>query len=199
MTMKTSRKTMATMFAAAGLALVTSVAYAFPPGAGPCGAAGSPGYGRGAGPGMHGGGPGMRGGQRPGPAAGAVDPAAQVDARLNMLRGELKISDSQQAAWDAFANAAKARAGAMVAMRTQMQSAPAQSGHEHFAQRADFAKQRAAAMESMSTAVKDLYAALTPEQKAIADQRFGARGGPAGRGMGRGYGPGAGHGYGPRW
>jgi hypothetical protein len=46
-------------------------------------------------------------------------------------------------------------------------------------------KQRASDMESTSTALKDLYAVLTPEQKTIADSSMGPRFGP---GAGRGYG-----------
>ena len=67
-------------------------------------------------------------------------------------------------------------------------------------QRAELMKQRTASMEAMGTALKDLYAVLTPEQKAVADQHFGgwrvAQAGPRG-----GYGPGGGgmRGYGPRW
>ena len=50
-------------------------------------------------------------------------------------------------------------------------------------------KQRQAEMAANAAVLKDLYAALTPEQKAIADQRFGGfgpgwkqghRGGPGG-------------------
>jgi Spy/CpxP family protein refolding chaperone len=37
-------------------------------------------------------------------------------------------------------------------------------------------QQRGAAMATMSNAFNTLYAALTPEQKAIADQSFGKRG-----------------------
>jgi Spy/CpxP family protein refolding chaperone len=62
-----------------------------------------------------------------------------------------------------------------------------QTAPERLAQRAAFAKQRATNLDTMSAAVKDLYETLTPEQKAIADQRlaFGGMGGPGRRG-GRG-------------
>lgn len=56
---------------------------------------------------------------------------------------------------------------------TQAHSTGAQSTPERLSQRAEFAKQRAASMEAMTAALKDLYAALTPEQKTIADQYFG--------------------------
>ncbi len=204
--MKAARKSIVTMLAAAGFVALSTAAYAFPPGAGPCGYGGGPGMGRwggGPGPMMGGGGPGFRGGPGAGPRAGygpgpGAGPAVNAQARLDYLKGELKITDSQQAAWDAFATKTKEQTGAMLAMRTQMASTAAQTGPERLAQRAEFAKQRAAAMESRSTALKDLYAALTPEQKTVADQHFGgwqvAQGGPRG-----GYGPGMMRGYGPRW
>ena len=45
----------------------------------------------------------------------------------------------------------------------------------------------------VAVALKDLHATLTPEQKAIADQRFGGVGPQYGAGHGRGHraGPGA--------
>jgi hypothetical protein len=51
----------------------------------------------------------------------------------------------------------------------------------------EFAKQRAASMENMGNAFRDLYAALTPDQKATADLHMGGmRFGQAGpRGPGR--------------
>lgn len=211
--MKTARKTTITTLAAAGFALLAGAAYAFPPGAGPCGFGGGPGMGAwGGGPGhmMRGGGPGYRGGYGPGPGAGfqpGAGPAANAEARLNFLKEQLKITDGQQAAWDAYAAKAKERAGTMVAMRAQMASTAAQSAPDRIAQRTELMKQRTASMEAMGTAIKDLYEVLTPEQKAIADQQLGggwrvAQTGPrvSGPGQGpRGYGPGAGRGYGPRW
>jgi hypothetical protein len=46
--------------------------------------------------------------------------------------------------------------------------------------------QRLAGMQAVTTALSDLYAVLTPEQRTVADQSFGAVG-P--RGYGRGPGP----------
>lgn len=210
--MKTAHRTMITTLAAAGFALLAGAAYAFPPGAGPCGTGGGPGMGAwGGGPGAmaRGYGPGMRGGYGPGPRAGAgfqpgAGPAVNAEARLAFLKDQLKITAEQQAAWDAYAAKAKERAGTMVALRAQMvTAAQVQSGPDRAAQRAEVMKQRAASMETMSAALKDLYDVLTPEQKAIADQAVGggmryAQAGPRG-GFGPGNGPGGGRGYGPRW
>jgi Spy/CpxP family protein refolding chaperone len=206
--MKTSSKTIVTTLAAAGFALLAGAAYAFPPGGAPCNG-GGPGAMMGGG---WGGGPGamMRGGgYGPGPMArgygpGAgfepgADPAANADARLAFLKETLKITDSQKAAWDAYAAKAKEQAASMTTMRTQMAAGAQAAAPDRMIQRTELMKQRTASMEAMGTALKDLYAVLTPEQKAVADQQFGgwrvAQAGPRG-----GYGPGAGmRGYGPRW
>lgn len=122
--------------------------------------------------------------QQGGPGRGpGFSPAARVEGRLAMLKAELNITADQESAWQAFTNQAKAQAAAMQAQRaavTATQTAP-----ERLAQRATFAKQRAANIETMSGAVKTLYDALTPEQKAIADARMafgGGMGGPGGPG-----------------
>lgn len=153
------------------------------------------------------GGPGMMGpGQGPhhgamgyGPGAGRgpmghgmwSNPAAGVEGYLAALKVELKITPDQDNAWQAFTTKAKQQAESMIARREQMfakVSATNQSAPERLAQRAEFAKQGAASMETMAAAVKDLYATLTPEQKTIADQHLarGPMGGFGGRGFGRG-------------
>ena len=62
------------------------------------------------------------------------------------------------------------------------------SAPELLAQQTEHMKQRQAEMAANAAALKDLYATLTPEQKVVADQRFG------------GFGPGwnQGHRDGPR-
>jgi len=58
------------------------------------------------------------------------------------------------------------------------------------AQQTEFMKQRQAEMATNAAALKDLYATLSPEQKAIADQRLGGYGpgwAQGSRGGQRGY------------
>ena len=62
-------------------------------------------------------------------------------------------------------------------MRDKMREA-AGPAPDQLAQHTEFMKQRIGTMDAMSAALKDLYAVLTPEQKAKADQRFGHIGGP---------------------
>ena len=126
-------------------------------------------------------GPGMGMGYGHGPMGG-VDPAAMADARLSDLKAQLKIDAAQESVWQAFATQAKAQAASMQAMRAQMQQDTG-TAPERMAQRATAMQQRAAGMATMTNAFGALYAVLTPEQKAIADQNFGMMGH---RGMGFG-------------
>ena len=129
----------------------------------------------------HGFGPGMGMGPGHGPMAG-VDPAAMADSHLSDLKAQLKINTSQEAAWQAFATQAKTQAASMQAMRAQMQQ-DSGTAPERMAQRTTAMQQRAAGMATMTTAFSALYAVLTPEQKAIADQNVGMM---SHRGMGFG-------------
>lgn len=192
--MKNTRTLLVGMLAAAGIAGAAAIAFAEPPGGfGP----GMMGYGaRGGGhmgPGMmgyggpQGHGPGMMGGWGPGggfgPGAGS-GPVAHQEARLAFLKSELKITADQEPAWEAYTKQAKARAETMESFRTQP-PAIAQSTPERLEQRAEFAKQHAQQLTAASAALKDLYAVLTPEQKAIADRYLGGMH-VAQRGYGRG-------------
>ena len=164
--MKKIHTAVAGLFAATALA-VAAVSYAQPAG----------GMGPGFGPGM-----GMGMGHGHGPMGGG-DPAAMVDTHLASLKTLLKINTSQEPAWQAFVTAAKAQAAGMQALHAQMQAGTATTAPERMAQHAAAMQQRSAGMATMSTAFSTLYAALTPEQKAIADQHAGQM---AQRGMGRG-------------
>lgn len=138
----------------------------------------NPGMGSGMGQGMNMGmGHGMAGAMMTG-----ADGAAMAATRLADLKTELKITPTQEAAWLTFENQAKQQAAAMQAMRSQMQAQ--MQNQQPGAASTDFAAQRNAMMAlrdanqaAHSAALKDLYAVLTPEQKAIADQRLNAMGG----------------------
>ena len=173
---------------ALSFALASTVVNAHPFGNGP-------GWGMGNGPG-HGMGQmgGMMGGMGYGPMGRGMgpqaygDPSAMVEGRLASLKSELKISTGQEAAWQTYAGKAKQQAEAMQAWRTTMQGSTQASAPERLALRTEVMKKRQEQMEGMTSALKDLYAALTPEQKTIADQRMGGFGPMAGRGFGGGPG-----------
>ena len=179
-------------------------------------------FGYGMGPGMMGGygpgygmGPGMMGGYGPrngmgwagghmggyGPGYGMGPQAmfnaysGNADEGLAALKSELGITAKQDSAWQAFADSAKQQNENGQAWFAKMHEArSAGSAPEALAQQTEFMKQRQAEMEANTAALKNLYATLTPEQKAIADQRFGGFGRGYSAGYGRGFrgGPGAG-------
>jgi Spy/CpxP family protein refolding chaperone len=171
-------------------AAVNAHPYGHDQGWGPGYGMGGPGMGYGPGAGM---GPG-RGGMGYGPGYGAGlrgygNPAAAAEARLAYLKSELKITSEQESAWKGFAENAKQQAEAMQALRTTMQGSTAATAPERMELRNQIMKKRQEQMEKSTAAFKDLYAALTPEQRTLADQRFGGgpgygpghRGGPGGR------------------
>lgn len=102
------------------------------------------------------------------------DPAAMIEGRLAYLKSALKITDKQEAAWQAYGAKAKQQGVAMQASRAALSAQNASgSAPERMTQRTAMMKQRIDNMETMNAALKDLYAVLTPEQKTIADQHFG--------------------------
>jgi Spy/CpxP family protein refolding chaperone len=181
--MKTSIKIVA-IAATALVAAGTTLAH-------PGGMGGGMGYGAGMGPGM-GMGMGYGMGYGMGPAAAqAGDPAAWASARLATLKAELKITPAQEQAWAAFETVTQQQMAAMQTLRSQMhsqmQAQPQGNPADFAALRESMFKQHQANFAAREAAWTNLYAVLTPEQKAIADQRP-HRGPGAGRGMGMGMG-----------
>ena len=132
------------------------------PGAGAVEGAGAGGCGMGRG--MHG---GMRGGMH-GPETPAV-----AAARLSDLKAELKITEAQEGAWQAFTAVAQQQVEQRQAMRAQMQAqmqdaTPADRAAHYEAMKTV----RDTHFAARSKALTDLYAVLTPEQKAVADQQL---------------------------
>jgi Spy/CpxP family protein refolding chaperone len=98
-----------------------------------------------------------------------------TDSRLGNLKAQLKITTAQETAWQAFTTAAKQQAIGMQSMHAQIQQGTG-TAPERMAERTAAMQQRAAGMAAMTNALTDLYAALTPEQRAIADQHFSMMG-----------------------
>ena len=108
------------------------------------------------------------------------NPAAAAEWRLSGLKSELKITSAQESAWKTFSDQAKQQAEAMQALMTSAQGSAQATAPERLELRNQVMKKRQEQMEKGTAAFKDLYAVLTPEQKALADQRMGMMGG---RGM----------------
>jgi hypothetical protein len=132
---------------------------------------------------------GMRAGMR-------MDPALRAERHLGFLKGQLKLTPEQEPLWQAFAEKAQAEAGkGFKAMRDQTADANL-TAPERMAKMQKLMQERVDAMAGMHDSFNRLYAALTPEQKKVADQHAaqmgpGAKGGMGGGRMGPGgYGPG---------
>jgi len=200
--MKRATKIVITVATALSLGLAAAIVSAHPSDyAGGLGGGHTGGYGPGyaMGHGMMGGygpgydmGPGMMGGYGPdhGRALQGMFNGYPGNAEngLAALKAELGITAAQDVAWQAFTNNAERQNESRQAWFARMHEArTAGSLPERLAQQTEFMKQRRAEMEANAAALKDLYATLTPEQKAIADQRFGGFGPGYGMGYGRGY------------
>ncbi len=100
------------------------------------------------------------------------DPVAKVDQRLARLKEELRITGDQEQAWSAYAEKTRSN---VKEMRDQMEAAmrePVETAPQRFDRHIELMKKRLVNFENMDQALKQLYAALTPEQKAIADRHF---------------------------
>lgn len=122
-----------------------------------------------------------------GMSAGKFDPAGRVDARLGRLESDLKLTAEQKPLWQAYAEKSKAEAGkGFQAMREQAQDLGL-SAPDRMTRMTETMKQRVVAMESINAAFRQLYDALSPEQKRVADIHA-ARSGHMGPGEHRGPG-----------
>ena len=117
----------------------------------------------------------------------------QAENRLADLKSELGITAQQEPAWQAFVASAKQREQSRESWFAKMHEArTAGSLPEMLAQQDEVFKQHQAERQATTSALKELYAALSPEQRTIADQRLGGFGPGYGAGYGRGYGGGPG-------
>ena len=134
------------------------------------------GYGMGPGAGMHGGGMGPQGMFNANPGA--------AEDRLAALKSELGITAGQETAWQTFVTAVRQRDTSRVAWFAQMHGANAPGTlPERLKQRDEMFKQHQGERQAATSALLALYSELTPEQKTVADRRFG------------GFGPGPGAAY----
>jgi Spy/CpxP family protein refolding chaperone len=118
------------------------------------------------------GGPGMMGGY-----------GYNIEDRLVAQKSALKITPEQEDAWKAYADVAKKQSDAMLAQHEAMWKSAPSSSADRYELHSKFMAQRAQQHEALSAAYKSLYSVLTPEQRAVADQRGGGYG-PRGPGAG---------------
>lgn len=94
-----------------------------------------------------------------------------VSERLDALKSTLRITDSQQAAWQAFADSTRKQAENRLAWFDEMHgSQTPRTAPDFLAQRNEAMKQHQADNESATAALEKLYGVLTPEQRTVLDR-----------------------------
>jgi hypothetical protein len=109
-----------------------------------------------------------------GPQTGEMPAPNVLEHTLEELREDLKLRPQQQPAWDAYVEKVRTLA-ADVERERRRASAPVEAAALARIDRAvDAARNRYTALEDIAVAARALYATLSPEQKAVADQRLWA-------------------------
>ena len=110
-------------------------------------------------------------------------PGERVEARLAYLKTALKITDAQQAQWDAFAGVMRKQAkDADERIKTWKEKMAQRTEHKRptVIERLERTQERlataSARLNELLAVEKPLYAALSPEQRQIADRTLAARG-----------------------
>lgn len=98
-------------------------------------------------------------------------PFEHVEGRIAFLKAELRITDAQKQAWEAFADALRANARAQQAMHEQMSKGgmPA-TWPDRLTLQQKALSVRLDALKTLEAAAKPLYAVLSDEQKKAADR-----------------------------
>ena len=106
-------------------------------------------------------------------------PSERVEARLVEAKTKLKITAAQEAQWNAFADVTRRQAKAaderIKAMRDGQRSQERLTAVQRLERRQQMAAAHAQHLSEIVAAAKPLYAALSTEQKAIADEMLTPR------------------------
>ena len=100
------------------------------------------------------------------------DPVAKVEKHLAIFKEELKITSDQEQAWRVYVEKTKNNIKDIRDRLKEAQNNKPETAPERFDHHIELLRARLASFENMDEALKHLYAELTPEQKAIADQHF---------------------------
>ena len=107
---------------------------------------------------------------------GMMHSVPMMEARLAYIKADLEITDAQTAAWDAYANAVRARHTTMESMHADMMEAKdSGSALARLDARIEAMQSMVDGLKTLKPATEALYAALTDEQKKKADQLLGGR------------------------
>jgi hypothetical protein len=114
---------------------------------------------------------GMKQGMRHGAMMHSVP---MMEGRLAYIKADLEIADAQTAAWDAYANAVRARHATMEGMRADMMKArESGSALQRLNARIKTMESKVESLKALKPMTEGLYAVLRDEQKKNADQLLG--------------------------
>lgn len=94
----------------------------------------------------------------------------RVEGRVAFLRTELKITDAQTPAWNAFADALRANAKALGELRTSMMSQAGETLVDRLTWQEKWLSARLEATRAMKSALTNLVGSFSDEQKKTADE-----------------------------
>jgi LTXXQ motif family protein len=97
-------------------------------------------------------------------------PFQHIEGQVAFYKTELKITDAQEPLWNAFAEALRGHATRQQAMAKATEAKGVVAVPEQMERRIAMLTALLDAMQSMQAAAKPLYAALTDEQKKLADE-----------------------------
>ncbi|WP_316185838.1 MULTISPECIES: Spy/CpxP family protein refolding chaperone [unclassified Bradyrhizobium] len=102
---------------------------------------------------------------------GGMEVLDHVEGRIAFLRAELKITDAQMPAWNGFADAFRARAKTFGDLRTAMMSqAGSETVLDQLTAQEKSLSARLDATRAIKTALSDLVATFSDEQRKVADE-----------------------------
>lgn len=97
-----------------------------------------------------------------------------MEGRLAYIKADLEITDAQMAAWDAYADAVRARHATMEGMRAEtMKAKESGSALQRLDARIKTMESRLESLKALKPVTEGLYAVLSDEQKKKADQLLG--------------------------
>ncbi|WP_027579817.1 Spy/CpxP family protein refolding chaperone [Bradyrhizobium sp. Ai1a-2] len=109
--------------------------------------------------------------RRSGDGIGGIEPIDHVEGRIAFLRAELKITDAQTAAWNAFAEALRANAKALGELRAAMMQDSTQLGLvDRLTQQEKWLSARLEGTRAIRSALVNLVGTFSDEQQKAADE-----------------------------